>query len=323
MKNINRIVFLVLAAISVGLMGYAIYVGASAPESSKIANGMALVQQFDENGEPVNDENGNPIPVASTDEGIEALKTVFATQYKNADSGVLYGEALEEAKTKKAENLTVIPELEAKLAAQKADAEAAQATIAELKDVKYKSGAQKKAYEEAQKVAEEYAKIESELKTRQENEVAWTENIPASEAAIAQAEADGENVAALAKAVSYNILWVYFLMVFAVAFIIFNWLLTSAQNRGNIKSTILYIVLVLAVVGVAYFVAESHGWAEGTVLYDATGLPLGIGNDVATRVVFGAFEYMISDVSILVTYIAFVGAALATIYSAVRGSFKS
>lgn len=323
MKNINRIVFLVLAAISVGLMGYAVYVGASAPESSKIANGMALVQHFDENGEPVNDEKGNPVPVATTDEGIEALKTVFATQYKNADDGTLYGEALAEAKVKREENLKVIPELEAKLAEQKAANEEAQATIAELKDVKYKNGSQKKAYEEATKVAEEYAKVEAELNRCKDNEVAWSENIPASEAAIKQAEVDGENVAALAKAVSYNILWVYFLMVFAIAFIIFNWLLTSAQNRGNIKVTILYVVLVLAVVGVAYFIAKSHGWAEGTVLYDATGLPLGIGNDVASRVVFGAFEYMISDVSILVTYFAFVGAALATIFSAVRGSFKS
>ena len=59
------------------------------------------------------------------------------------------------------------------------------------------------------------------------------------------------------------------------------------------------------------------------MLYDVKGMPLGVGNDPATRTVFGAFEYLVSDVCILVTYIAFVGAALAAIYSAVRGSFKS
>ena len=317
MKNLNRIVFIIIAAVSVGLMGYAIYVGASAPESSKIAGNMALVQKFDENGDAVNNEDGKPVPVQTTAEGIEALKTVFATQYKNGDDGILYGEALEEAKVKKEENLQVIPELEAKIAELKPAAEEAAAFIKENKR------ANKKHLDEANKLVEEYAKLEGELKTRQDNEKAWTENIPASEAAIAQAEQDGANVEALAKAISYNILWFYFLMAFAVAFVIFNAILNMFQNRGGIVKTAVALVVVLAIVGVAYFIAKSHGWAEGNMLYDVKGMPLGGGNDPATRTVFGAFEYMVSDVCILVTYIAFVGAALAAIYSAVRGSFKS
>lgn len=319
MKNLNRIVFIIIAVISVCLMGYAIYVGAKAPESSKIAGNMALVQQFDEQGNAVMDENGRPVPVQSTDEGIEALKIVFATQYKNGDSGVLYGESLEEAKVKKEENLKVIPELEKRVAAMQADAEAAAAKVKELTE---KRG-NKKQIEEAQAIVDEYTKLVDELKQRKDNDIAWTENIPASEVVIANAEADGASVEALAKAINYNILWFYFLMAFAIFFVLIQSIIGLFQNKGGLAKTLVSVVVVVAVVAVAYFVAQSHGWAEGNVLYDVKGHPLGIGNDLATRTVFGAFEYMISDACIIVTYIAFIGAALAALFSALRGTFKS
>lgn len=319
MKNLNKIVFIIIAVISVCLMGYAIYVGAQAPESSKIAGNIALVQQFDEEGNAVMDENGKPVPVQSTNEGIEALKSVFANQYKNADDGILYGEALEEAKVKKEENLKVIPELEAKVAAMQADAEAAAAKVKELTAKR----ANKKQIEAAQAVVDEYTKLADELKQRKENDEAWTENIPASEAAIAVAEEDGAHVEALAKAISYNLLWFYFLMVFAVAFVVLQAVINLFQTQGGMVKTLVSLVVVVAVVVVAYFVAQSHGWNDGNVLYDVKGMPLGVGNDPATRTVFGAFEYMVSDACIVVTYIAFIGAALAAVYSAIRGTFKS
>ena len=316
MKNINKILFILIAAVSVGLMGYAIYVGMSAPESSKIASNMALVQKFDENGEVVNNEKGEPVPVQTTAEGIEALKTVFATQYKNGDDGILYGESLEEAKAKLEQTKnTTIPELEAKIEAERAAYEAAKEVVANKR-------ASKKQLEEANKTVEAFVKMEADLKTHKDNVVAWTENIPASEAAIAQAEVDGQAVEALAKAVSYNIMWVYFLMVFAVAFMVLNAIMNMFQNPASMIKTAVSVVVVLAVIGIAYFIAQSHGWNEGAFIKDAAGLPLGIGAE-PNRVVFGAFEYMISDVCILVTYIAFVGAALATLYTAIRGSFKS
>ena len=81
MKNLHRIVFVLFALISVGLMAWAIAVGASAPESSKIANATPLAQQFDEEGNALNTEEGLPLPVQSTAEGIDALATVFANQY--------------------------------------------------------------------------------------------------------------------------------------------------------------------------------------------------------------------------------------------------
>ena len=312
MKNFNRIVFIIIAAISVGLMGYAIYVGMSAPESSKIASNMALVQKFDENGDAVMTESGDPMPVQTTAEGIEGLKTVFATQYKNGDDGILYGEGLDEAKAKLEETKnTTIPELEAKIETERAAAEAAKEVVANKRS-------SKKQIEEANKTIETFVKMEADLKTHKDNVKAWEENIPASEAAIAQAEQDGQNVEALAKAISYNIYWFYFLMAFAIAFVIFTFLLNLFQNPGGLVKTAAALVVVLVIVGVAYFIAKSHGWAEGKVLLDVKGLPLSIGDKP-----FGEFEYMTADACILVTYIAFAGAAIAAIFSAVRGAFKS
>lgn len=323
MKNLHRIVFVLFALISVGLVAWAIAVGASAPESSKIANSTPLVQQFDEEGNALNTEEGLPLPVQSTAEGIDALATVFANQYKNSDDGILYGEALAEAKAKKEENLKVIPELEAKVAELQSGYDEAAAKVKELEAVKYKSGAQRKALEEAQKVVAEYTKVADELKQRKDNDVAWAENIPASEAAIAKATEEAENMRALAQAINVNLLWGYFLLVFAIAFVVISAVLNFFQSRGGLMKTVVSLVVVVAVVGIAYALAVSNGWLDGNVLYDVKGYPLGIGTDPATRTVFGAFEYMTADVCILVAYFAFVGAALAAIYSAVRGIFKS
>ena len=60
-------------------------------------------------------------------------------------------------------------------------------------------------------------------------------------------------------------------------------------------------------------------------MLDAAGepIPFGLGNDPETRTVFGADEYQIADISIWITYLAFIGAALAAAFSSVRGIFKS
>lgn len=319
MKNLHRIVFVLFALISVGLVAWAIAVGASAPESSKIANSTPLVQQFDEEGNALNTEEGLPLPVQSTAEGIDALATVFANQYKTSDDGILYGEALEEAKAKKEENLKVIPELEAKLAEMQAGYEEAAAKVKELTEKR----ANKRAIEAQQAIVDEYTKVADELKQRKDNDVAWTENIPASEAAIAKAAEEAESMRALATAINVNLLWFYFLLVFAIAFVVLSAILNFFQSRGGLMKTVVSLVVVVAVVGVAYALAVSNGWMDGNVLYDVKGYPLGLGTDPATRTVFGAFEYMTADVCILVAYFAFAGAALAAIYSAVRGIFKS
>lgn len=319
MKNFNRIVFILCALISVGLMAWVIVVGASAPESSKIANASFLVQQFDEEGNAVNTEEGVPVPVQTTAEGIDGLATVFANQYKNSDDNILYGEALEEAKVKKEENLKVIPELEAKLAEMQAGYEAAAAKVKELTEKR----ANKRAIEAQQAIVDEYTKVADELKQRKDNDVAWSENIPASEAAIADAAVEAESMRKLAKAISVNIIWCYFLLVFAIAFAVLSAVLNFFNNRGSLGKTIITLLIVVAVFGASYALAVSNGWLDGRVLYDVQGYPLGIGADPTTRTVFGSFEYMITDVGIIVAYFAFVAAVLAAAYSAIRGAFKS
>ncbi|MBO7282920.1 MAG: hypothetical protein J6U73_05930, partial [Alistipes sp.] len=117
--------------------------------------------------------------------------------------------------------------------------------------------------------------------------------------------------------------WFYFMMVFAVCFIIFAAVWDMLLNAGSLKKTIVSLLIVVGVIAIAYFIASGNGWNEGHTLKDAAGYDLGIGTDLATRTVFGPFEYMIADTSIIVTYITIAGAALAAVFSAVRGIFKS
>ena len=83
------------------------------------------------------------------------------------------------------------------------------------------------------------------------------------------------------------------------------------------------VLVVVGVIAIAYFIASGNGWTEGHTLKDAAGYDLGIGTDLATRKVFGPFEYMMADTSIIVTYITIAGAALAAVFSAIRGIYKS
>ena len=120
----------------------------------------------------------------------------------------------------------------------------------------------------------------------------------------------------------------------AIMLMIVGFLLNFAQNSGGIVKTIVAGVIVIVGVGAAYFIATNHGWVDGVVLYvtngvgqpmlDAAGepIPFGIGNDPETRSVFTATDYMIADISIWITYLAFAGAAVAALYSSVRGIFK-
>ena len=149
------------------------------------------------------------------------------------------------------------------------------------------------------------------------------ENIAASVKANEEAALNAQNMENLAVAINWNLMWFYFLMAFSIAFVIINWLMSMFQNKGSLVNTLVYLIVVGGIVGVAYWFASGNGWAEGATLKDAAGHDLGIGTDPATRTVFGEFEYMIADTSILITYIAAAGAVLAAVYSAVISIFKS
>lgn len=444
MKNLHRIVFLVFALISVGLMAWAIVVGMSAPDAGKIADIVGMASQYDENGELKEDEHGNPLPVLTTAEGIEAMGVATINQMRKSDA-TIYGttlekinnieskiaeieeklannddKALKEAEAKVAELTAVrrrtaeqnaaleaakktvdeinnlpktLEELKAKmtwdanaaeadkvialaeaefkaiqeqvvkcneaLEAKKGEFEPAKALIEEIAKVanvklveadgrvdyaasfeelnnsKAVNAAQKRQLAGIKAVITENQKLVNDRKTAIDNETAFESNLPMLKDAIAQAEIDQHAVVNLSKVISYNIYWLYFLMVFAIVFVVVGFILNFFQNSGNIVKTIASVVVVIAVVAAAYFISQSHGWVDGTVLYvtNEVGLPLldgagqpipfGLGNDPETRTVFGAFEYRIADISIWITYLAFIGAALAAVFSSVRGIFKS
>ena len=444
MKNLHRIVFLVFALISVGLMAWAIVVGTSAPDSDKIADIVGMTCQYDENGEEKKDELGNTLSVVTTAEGIESMGIATINQMRKSDA-TIYGTTLEkinniEAKIAEIEEKLAnnddkaLKEAEAKVAElsvirrrnaqQNAELEAAKKSVDEIKnlpktleelkakmtwdanateaekvvalaEVEFKAiqdqvakcneaiEAKKDVFDPAKKAVEdlcqvagvklsqvdgrddyaatveelsaskalnaiqkrqlagvkatiaEYQKLLNDRKNALDNETAFESNIPMLKDAIAQAEIDQHAVVNLAKVISYNIYWLYFLMVFAVVFVLVGFILNFFQNSGNLVVTIVSVVVVVAVVGAAYFISQNHGWVDGTVLYvtnevglpllDAAGepIPFGLGNDPETRTVFGATDYLIADISIWITYLAFAGAALAALYSSLRGIFKS
>ncbi|MBR5853457.1 MAG: hypothetical protein IKY74_04565 [Alistipes sp.] len=321
MKKLHSYIFLAFALVSIAMVAWAISAGWNAPDSAKIANSTPLVQQFDENGVAVNTEDDQPVAVESTSEGIRALGIIFANQL---EEGILTPEGIE-AEQEKLQNTVenLIPAYEAKVSASREEATAAQAKIAELSEVKRLSAAQKRELEAAKTVESNFKALNDTLNQHRENVSIMEENIASSIKANDEARQNGENIVALATAIHWNLMWFYFLMVFSISFIIIGAIWNMMLDAGGLKKTVLSILVVAGVVAVAYFIARGNGWADGATLKDAAGYDLGIGTDPTTRTVFGEFEYMMADTSIMVTYITFAGAALAAILSAVRGIFKS
>ena len=317
MRKLHSYVFLAFALVSVAMVAWAIVAGWNAPDSAKIATSTPLVQKFDANGVAVNTEDDQPVPVESAQEGIEALGIIFANQL---DEGILTLDAIEAEKEKLANTIEkLIPQYEKKVSDNREAALEAQTKIEELKDKK----GSKKALEEAEKVVADFKALNDTLNQHKENVTIMEENIAASTKANEEAQLSAENMENLAVAIHWNLMWFYFLMVFAVCFIVIGAVWNMMLNAGGLKKTLVSLVVVAAVVAISYFVASSNGWTEGATLKDAAGYDLGIGTDPATRTVFGTFEYMVADTSILVTYITFAGAALAALFSAIRGIYKS
>ena len=321
MRKIHSYVFLAFALVSIAMVAWAIAAGWNAPDSAKIANSTPLVQQYDADGFAVNTEDDQPVPVSTTEDGIRALGIIFTNQL---GEGVLTLDAIEAEQEKLAKTVNeLIPAYEQKVSDAREAALEAQATVETLKAKKALNAAEKRKLAAAEGVQANFKALNDTLNQHRENVSIMEENIAASIKANEEAKANGDNMVALANAIHWNLMWFYFLMVFATAFIVMSALFNLFLNAGSLKKTILSVVVVVAVVGIAYVIANGNGWAEGHTLKDAAGYDLGIGTDPATRTVFGTFEYMVADTSILVTYITFAGAALAAILSAVRGIFKS
>ena len=108
-------------------------------------------------------------------------------------------------------------------------------------------------------------------------------------------------------AISLNLVWGYFLFVFAIAAALFCAIFGMIQNPAGIKGTILSLALIIIVVGVSYFYAAGH-----TVNIV----------DLQNNDFFPRSETVITETSILVTYVAFVAAFLTAVVTEIWGAFK-
>ena len=107
--------------------------------------------------------------------------------------------------------------------------------------------------------------------------------------------------------VSLNLVWGYILFAVAIAAALFCAVFGMVKNPAGIKGTILSLALILIVIGVSYFYSASH-----TVNII----------DLQNNGFFGHGETVITETSILVTYVAFVAAFLTAIVTEIRGAFK-
>ena len=108
-------------------------------------------------------------------------------------------------------------------------------------------------------------------------------------------------------AISLNLIWCYFLLALAVFTAIFCAVFGMIQNPAGIKGTIISLALIIVIVGVAYFVASGHDIQ----------IP-----DLANGGFFSQGETVLTDTSILVTYVALVAAFVTAIATEIYGAFK-
>ena len=107
--------------------------------------------------------------------------------------------------------------------------------------------------------------------------------------------------------ISVNLMWGYFLFVFAVAAAIFCAVFGMIQNPAGIKGTILSLALIIIIVGVSYFYSAGH-------MVNIV--------DLQNNGFFGHGETVITETSILVTYVACVAAFVTAVATEIWGAFK-
>lgn len=108
-------------------------------------------------------------------------------------------------------------------------------------------------------------------------------------------------------AISANLTWGYFLFVLAVASAIFCAIFGMIKNPAGIKGAILSLALVIIVIGVSYFYSAGH-----TINIV----------DLQNNGFFGHSETVITETSILVTYVAFAAAFVTAVVTEIWSAFK-
>ena len=109
-------------------------------------------------------------------------------------------------------------------------------------------------------------------------------------------------------AISLNLVWGYVLLVGAALSVVYCAVKGMVKNPAGIKKTIASVAIIVVVVGAAVAYALSNA---GLAIRNSAG---GVFDD--------PFELVITESSIIVTYVAFVATVIAAVFSEIRNALK-
>lgn len=113
---------------------------------------------------------------------------------------------------------------------------------------------------------------------------------------------------ALQTAVSLNLIWGYILLVGAALSVVYCAVKGMVKNPAGIKKALASVAVIVIVVGAAVAYAMSNA---GLAIPNSAG---GVFDD--------PFELVVTESSIIVTYVAFVATVIAAVFSEIRNAFK-
>lgn len=108
-------------------------------------------------------------------------------------------------------------------------------------------------------------------------------------------------------AISLNLIWGYALLIGAVVAAVGGAIYSTLKSPAGAKMSILSVVLILAVVGIAYFISAGHSVQIV---------------DLQNNGYFAHGETVITETSILVTYVAFAAAVVSALVTEIWAAFK-
>lgn len=109
-------------------------------------------------------------------------------------------------------------------------------------------------------------------------------------------------------AISLNLIWGYVLLVGAALSVVYCAVKGMVKNPAGIKKTLASVAIIVVVVGAAVAYALSNA---GLAIPNSAG---GVFDD--------PFELVVTESSIIVTYVAFVATVIAAVFSEIRNALK-
>ena len=110
-----------------------------------------------------------------------------------------------------------------------------------------------------------------------------------------------------APAIGANLFWAYALIAGAILAAVLGAGMELLTKPEGLKGTIISLVAIVAIVVVSYVLAQGHSFEIV---------------DLQNKGIFPRFDTVITDASIMVTYVAMAAAVIAAIYSAVSDALK-